>query len=296
MIKFAHMKLEGKQSVALAAILTAAIIVLIVMLVRSNSQMEEMTQVFTEERQQLVSDYQDLSLAYEEVHTDNDSLDNLVNEQRARVEQLTEELKTIKASNARRIKELQGELSTLRTVMRSFIVQIDSLNATNNALRKENDDIKGRLASVRRESASLREANQELTQKVTVAARLEAHGVVATTLNDRDKATSRLSKIAKIKVGFSIAKNVSAQVGMKDIYLRLTRPDGQLLYHSKGDTFRFEDADINFSAKRQVEYGGEETPTYIIYAVDMGELMPGRYDIELFADGERIGGGNVELR
>lgn len=289
------MKLENKHLVIAAAAAAVAIIVLAVLLVRSNSQMSEMTQVFTEEKQQLVSDYQDLSVAYGEVHSDNDSLDNLVSQQRARVEQLTEELKTLKASNARRIKELQGELATLRDVMRSFIVQIDSLNATNNVLRQENSEMKGRLASASRENASLQQRNETLSQKVTVAARLEAKSIDVRALNFKDRETNKLAKIAKIKVAFTIAKNVSAEVGERDIFLRLTRPDGQLLFHSKNDTFRFEDSDVNFSARRSVEYGGEDTPTYVIYSVDMGELTAGSYEVELFAGGEVIGRSTFSL-
>lgn len=289
------MKLENKHLVIAAATAAAVIIVLVALLVRSNSQMSEMTQVFSEEKQQLVSDYQDLSVAYDEVHSDNDSLDNLVSEQRARVEQLTEELKTLKASNARRIKELQGELATLRSVMRSFIVQIDSLNATNNVLRQENSEMKGRLASASRENESLQQQNETLSHKVNVASRLEAKSISVQTLNFKDRETDRVAKIAKIKVAFTIAKNVSAEVGERDIFLRLTRPDGQLLFHSKNDTFRFEDSDVNFSARRKVEYGGEDTQAYIIYSVDMGELTGGRYEVELFAGGEVIGGSSFTL-
>ena len=289
------MNITNKQIIIIAAVAAAVIITLAALLVRSNSQMDEMTQVFAEERQQLVTDYQDLSVAYEEVHSDNDSLDNLVSQQRARVEQLTEELKTLKASNARRIKELQGELTTLRTVMRSFISQIDSLNASNNALRAENKDIKGQLANVSRERANLQEQNESLTQKVTVAARLEAKEIVVTPLNMKDRPTDRLSKIAKIRVAFTIAKNVSAEVGLRTLSLRLTRPDGQLLFHSKSDTFRFEDTDINSSASRQVEYGGEDTKTFIVYTVDMGDLMAGGYEAEIFAGGERIGKADFNI-
>lgn len=289
------MKIESKQIKIIAAAAAVVIVALVVLLIRSNSQMAEMTQVFTEERQQLVTDYQDLSVAYEEVHSDNDSLDNLVNEQRARVEQLTEELKTLKASNARRIKELQGELTTLRTVMRSFITQIDSLNASNTALRQENKDIKGKLANVSRERADLQERNETLTQKVTVAARLEAKGISVTTLNAKDRETDKMGKISKIKVSFTIAKNVSAEVGMRDLYIRLTRPDGELLFRSKSDTFKYEDSHINYSAHRQVEYGGEDTPTFVVYNVEMGDLMAGSYEAEIFAGGESIGKAQFKI-
>lgn len=289
------MKLN-KPTIITIAVAGAVVVVLGILLIRSQSQMAEMTQVFTEEREQLVTDYQDLYAEYDDLHSDNDSLDQLVVEQRARVEQLTEELRTLRASNARRIKELQGELTTLRTVMRSFVVQIDSLNASNNALRQENSQIRGQLESVSRARADLQAQNETLNQQMTVASRLEAKDVKVTYLNDKDRETTRMARIAKIKVSFTLAKNVSAQVGMRDVYLRLTRPDGEVLMHSMNDKFTYEDRELNFSAKRQIEYGGEDTQGSIIYTVDMGELTSGKYDAELFCGGELIGRAEFSMK
>lgn len=288
------MKLTKSTWIAVA-IAAAIIVTLAVLLARSQSQMEEMTQVFTEEREELVGEYQELYTEYDALHSDNDSLDQLVIEQRVRVEQLTEELRTLKASNARRIKELQGELTTLRTVMRGFVAQIDSLNASNTALRKENSDIKGQLASMNKAKADLEAQNETLNQRMTVAARLEAKDISVVTLNDKDRESSRIARIAKIKVLFTLAKNVSATVGMREVFLRITRPDGELLMRSLSDKFTYENTEINFSAKRLIEYGGEDTQANIVYAVDMGELTEGEYDVELFCGGEIIGNAKFKL-
>ena len=179
--------------------------------------------------------------------------------------------------------------------MRSFIVQIDSLNQKNVELTKENKEMRNKIADVSRQNASLSEQNDDLARKVNVAARLEAKSIVVTPLNQKDKKTSSVKKVTKIKVEFVLAKNVSASVGMKDVFLRLSRPDGQLLMHSASDTFVYEDGKLNFSAHRLIEYGGEDTPGSIFYNVDMGELMEGSYDVELFCEGERIGHGSAQL-
>ncbi len=283
------MNVSKKHIIIAASAVGVVIAALVALILHGRSQMSEMTEVFTEERDQLTSQYEDLYVEYDGIKAGNDSLDNLLSEQRARVEQLTEELKTLRASNARRIKELQGELTTLRTVMRSFIVQIDSLNRTNTALRQENDDMRGRLAEANTARASLQEQNENLNQKVATAARLEAKDMVVATLNAKGRPTGSLAKIAKVKVSFTIAKNISAEVGMRDVFLRITRPDGDVLFHSKSDTFRFEDSDINYSAKRSIEYGGEDTPSSVVYDVQMGDLMEGAYEAELFAGGAVIG-------
>ena len=137
--------------------------------------------------------------------------------------------------------------------------------------------------------------NETLNQKVATAAKLDAKDIEVFTLNAKGQTTGRLAKISKIKVAFTLDKNISAEVGMRDVFLRITRPDGDVLYHSQTDTFRFEDSDVNYSAKRSVEYGGEDTPSSIVYIVQMGDLMEGAYDVELFAGGYVIGRASFSI-
>lgn len=258
--------------------------------------MTEMVEVFTEEKETLLNEYQDLYLDYDSLRRYDTDLNDKLDQERERVALLQEELKTVKATNARRIKELQTELTTMRTVMVSFVHQIDSLNQTNIRLTAENKEMRSQVAQVRQSYNALQDENRNLTEKVEIAARLEAKNINAIGLNFNEKKATSASKISKVKINFTLAKNVSAQVGMRTIYLRFTRPDGQLLMHSKDDTFKYEDAQINYSAKREVEYGGEDTDSYIVYQVDAGELMAGEYDIELFCGGEIIGKGTWSVK
>lgn len=266
------------------------------LLIKSHFEMQEMEEVFTEEKENLLDEYQNLYLDYDSLKRYDTDLNDKLDQERERVVMLQEELKTVKATNARRIKELQGELTTLRTVMRSFVKQIDSLNQTNIRLTDENNAMKKQVAQVKESYNALANENKELSQQVEIAARLEGTVTSIEGLNSNEKKTTTLSKIIKVKINFNIAKNVSAQVGMKKVYLRLTRPDGQLLMHSKDDLFTYENTQINFSAMREVEYGGEDTSSYIVYKVDTGELMNGSYDIELFCDGNVMAKGSWKLK
>lgn len=291
------MKLTDSQKTRIY-LLTAvgAIVALIVMFAQSKVQMAEMTEVFEEEKEMLITEYQDLYIDYDSLQSNNNDLNNQLDMERERVAQLYEELKTVKATNARRIRELQGELKTLRTVMVGFVKQIDSLNQINITLAEENSKMKSQVARVRQSYNDLAKQNESLNEKVEIAQRLEAKNVQAEGLNFKEKRATAADKVSKIKVSFTLAKNVSAQVGMRDVYMRITRPDGQLLMHSRSDVFQFEGSEINFSSKRQVEYGGEDTPAYIVYMVDAGELMAGEYDVELFCGGELIGQCRFSLK
>jgi hypothetical protein len=100
-----------------------------------------------------------------------------------------------------------------------------------------------------------------------------------------ERKTERSGRVGKIRVCFTLLKNVTSPVGMKDFYLRIERPDGQLLMHSRDNTFRHEDTDINYSAMRSIEYGGEEVDVCLFYDADAGELISGEYIADVFADG-----------
>lgn len=285
-----------KNLIIIISVAAVAVISLLVLYLVNRSQMQEMVDVLSEEKVELMTEFEDLYMDYDSLNSNNDELNNRLEMERERVAQLTEELKTVKATNARRIKELQGELTTMRTVMRSFVRQIDSLNTINVQLTKENKDIRSRMAQVNRENDTLMEQNTRLNEQVEIASRLETISVSALGLTFKDKKTSSADRVSKIKVSFVLAKNISAQVGMRNIYLRITRPDGQLLMHSKDDLFTFEDTQLNYSSMRQVEYGGEDTSSYVVYDVDAGELMGGVYDIELFCETGRIGACNLQLK
>ncbi|MCQ2201036.1 MAG: hypothetical protein MJZ27_02980 [Bacteroidales bacterium] len=278
-------------------IIVAAVIIALLagLYFNSRSEMAEMEEVFTEEKELLITEYQDLYTDFDSLRTNNSELELKLEQERDRVAQLQDELRTVKASNARRIKELQGELTAMRGVMRSFIVQIDSLNQTNEQLKKENEGMRDQVARARRTEAELKEKNEALNDKVQLAARLETRNVKGEGLTSKEKSTNKYSRIAKIKVSFTILKNITSETGIRNVYARIERPDGELLMHSKNDTFKFEDQSLNFSAMRGIEYGGEDTDTYIVYTVDSGELMAGEYRIELFTDGELIGNGKFTL-
>ncbi len=264
--------------------------------IMKNSEMEEMVEVFTEERQTLILEYEDLSLDFDSLRSNNDELNTKLELERERIAQLKEELNTVKATNARRIKELQAELTSTRAVMRSFVHQIDSLNQINVKLTKENKDMRSQVARVRDSYKQLEKENEALNEQVVIASRLETKNIAIQALTFKEKKTTSASSTSKIKVSFTIQKNVAAQVGMRAVYLRITRPDGQLLMHSKSDTFAFDNTQINFSAKRDVEYGGEDLDTYVVYTVDAGELMAGAYEVEIFCGGELIGQSKFSLK
>ena len=145
----------------------------------------------------------------------NDSLIEKLDAEKVKVQRLLEELRTVKNTSSARIEELKRELTTLRGIMRHYVMQIDSLNAANKQLREENAKVTRRYREVAQTASQLKQEREELTEKVTLAAKLDAVGIVVTPIDSRGKTAKKIKKTDKIKITFSIAKNVTAEVGEK---------------------------------------------------------------------------------
>ncbi|WP_026473919.1 MCP four helix bundle domain-containing protein [Alkaliflexus imshenetskii] len=261
-----------------------------------SKEMNLIVENLTEEKNILTEEYQRLIVNFDSLQSDNDTLNLMLQVERERIHNLVEELKTIRATNTAKIREYERELTTLRGVLRTYIFQIDSLNARNIELTKDNIEQRRRVAEMQTSVRQLETVRANLEQKVTIASRLEISGIKADGLNASGRTTDRSSRTSKIRICFTLMRNVTAPVGMKDIYLRIERPDGQLLMHSRDDLFTHEGSRINYSAMRSIEYGGESTEVCIFYDADMGELLSGEYVADIFADGFHIGNHKFALR
>ncbi len=250
----------------------------------------------TIEKAMLARDFQDLALDYDSLNTNNDTISKLLSKERERIAMLIEEIKTIKSANSAQIGEYKKELSSLRNIMRNFVMQIDSLNARNKVLSTENQVVKQQYTKIKDSFQELEKEKNTLVDKVEIASKLELKSLECMALNSRGKETNRTTKTEKIRVCFTLMKNVTAPVGMKSVYLRLMRPDESLLVKSMDDLFAFEGSKINFSATRSVEYGGADLDVCLFYNAVEGELIDGNYVADIFCDGKHIGTSSFTLK
>ncbi len=223
---------------------------------------------------------------YSAMAISNDSLLSMIDEQKQKIQLLLDELKTVKATDAKRIKDLKDELSVVRTVLYDYIRQVDSLNRINAALRNENAQVKEQMMQIDQRNAQLTKQKEDLTAKVNRASMIDVSIDAIRLLNKKGKETTKLSKIQSIALDLDIAKNVTTSVGYKTIYLRILQPDGDVITR-KGDTFKFEGSYISFSAKKDIEYKGERMQETVFYKVNT-TLLPGTYKADIFIDGAAL--------
>ena len=279
--------------IGIASVLLAGILILFL---TQKKEMNEIVENLNVEKTILTEEYLNLINNYDSLQIDNDTITFLLEMEREKIAQLYEEIQTIKATNTAKIREFQKELTSLRSVLRTYIVQIDSLNTRNEELTQENIEYRRRYSQISTSFKQLEVEKAGLEQKVSIASQLDITNIMVEPLNANDRKTDRSARTTKIRICFTVLKNVTAPVGTKSFYLRIERPDKQLLMHSRNDLFTYEGSQINFSSTRNIEYGGEETDACIFYNVDAGELMPGKYTADIFADGFHIGNIVFQLK
>ncbi|MBO5618756.1 MAG: hypothetical protein J5902_02105 [Paludibacteraceae bacterium] len=293
------MKKSNKILLSLFIIVLAGGIGVLAWLYLSQRQeLNEMVEQMTIEKEELREEYEDLAIqfdGYQQMDIRNDSLQDLLSREQQRVHDLLEELRVTKATNARRIAELKKELATLRTVMQDYVRQIDSLNRTNARLTEENIRVSQENQQLTRNNEELAQNNAQLSETVSRAAMLEVAGCTLTTLNKRDHKTRMAGQIRKLQFNYTIDKNITCQPGMKDIYIRVTDPEGTLLNEDSTHLFHFESDDIPYSVTQQIEYTGETCEAVCYLAIDETP-MKGFYTIDFFCEGNLIGSFPIQVR
>ena len=250
-----------------------------------NQDMQELAEL---DKQEMENEYERFALQYSEMKTqiNNDSIIQQLTEEQMKTQQLLEELKRVKASDAREIARLKKELATVRAVLRDYVLQIDSLNRLNESLKQENTTVKAELEQRTQQVAGLSSEKASLSQKVAIAAQLDATNISLQLLNKRGKDAKKLKDCTQMKTSFVITKNVTASNGNRTIYVRIQNPGGNVL--GGGGTFAYENRQLECSAKKTIEYTGEETPVTVYWNVSQ-MLEAGDYRVSVFADGNMIG-------
>ncbi|ERK02203.1 GumC domain-containing protein [Segatella salivae] len=252
---------------------------------KENKAMQELAEL---DKKEMENEYQQFANQYSEMKSQisNDSIVAQLTAEQERTQRLLDELRNVKSTDAAEIARLKRELATVRKVLRSYVIEIDSLNRLNQNLTAENTQIKGQYAEATRQIEGLNNEKASLSERVAIAAQLDATGISLQGKNKHGKTTNKISKCTALQLNFTISKNVTAGNGTKTVYVRITSPTGSLL--SGGGTFQYENKSLASSMQKTIEYGGQETPVTLFWNVNQA-LMEGTYNVSIFADGNMIG-------
>ena len=281
---------------ALIGVLIVGLAIVSFLLFRSHSANQEMQQLFEVEKEEMENEYSNFANQYDElqIKINNDSLYQKLEQEKLKTQRLLEELRQVKSSNAAEIMRLRKELKTVRADMRTYIIQIDSLNRINQQLTSENQSVKKKYNEATQQISSLSEEKKTLNEKVTLASQLDATHITVTPTNKRGKKTDRIKRITRLDISFTVVKNITAETGQRTLYVRITKPNQEVLTKSAANTFPYENRNIAYSIKKYIEYTGEEQNVTVYWNVEEF-LQAGTYRVDIFADGNLIGSQTFDL-
>mgnify|MGYP000506856316 FL=1 len=262
---------------------------------QQDKELEELRQLADMDRREMENQYQQFALQYDELKKGikDDSLLSQLGREQERAKSLLEELRRVKSTDAAEIKRLKKELETVRAVLRSFVLQVDSLQRENGRLTNERDVARSQLNDANTMISSLDQERAKLNDKVAIAAQLNASGISIIPQKRSGKQAKKSKDIELFLVSFTLNRNVTAATGNKMVYVRLMNPNGSTI--GGGSSFTYENRSLESSAAKSIEYNGEEQHVSLVVGASNEFLSPGKYSVHLFCDGQMIGSTAITL-
>ena len=249
----------------------------------------------TIDKEELTAQMIELQNDYASLSSDYDSINSQLDSSREEVSQLIERIKQTDAANRSKMRQYEKELGTLRSIMRNYIVQIDSLNTLNKKLTADAEAARREAAESRKREAELNKTVESLSGQVAAGSVIKARGIKIEAYNASDKVTDRSSRVVRLLTSLSLVENDLAPKGPVRIYIRVKDPDGILLTNSTQRTFEVAGEPMICSASREVDYQGKEVDLSI-YLNEIPEYVKGIYTVEAYTEQTLLGSAELMLR
>ena len=258
-------------------------------------QKNQLVTELTIEKEELTAQMIDLQNDYASLSSDYDTINSQLDSSREEVTQLIQRIKKTEATNRSKIRQYEKELGTLRSIMRNYIVQIDSLNTLNKKLTADAAAARREAAESRKKSEKLSKTIEDLTGQVAVGSVIKARGLKLEAFNSSDKKTDRSSRVKRMIATLSLVENDLAPKGPVRVYIRVKGPDGVLLTNSTQRTFELNGEPLICSASREVDYQGKEVELGI-YLNEIASFTKGIYTVEAYTTQTKLGEAELMLR
>ena len=243
----------------------------------------------------------------DELYIDLDSVSNVLNDKILTISQLggdidsllilKENIETEKREFRNRayaqINRLQGKVDGYRELLLAQDEEIEKLKKLNEQLFEENKEQKVEINTLNDEITNINRSNKKLEEQIEIAGRLEIKDIeiVGVFRNGSTKINSFKNRsLNKLIVNFTVLENSLSKIEVLDIYLRIIKPSGQVVYDiSKGSgSFTFDKRELFYSIKDEILIDKSEM-TYNIEYVKSEELNKGEYQVILYTNNYEIG-------
>jgi len=284
---------RDKKLIVVTTMLSIVLIVIFVFFMVERSKNRKNLAEINNEKVILEEELGKLSLNYDELRTENDSLNEKMLTEKNRVDSLLLQMRTFKTNSYSELNRYKKQIGNLKVVLRDYVVQIDSLNQINKKLIAENSQVKKQMTWVRERNTKLETESKKMKKVLNIASAITVDDFRIYCINKKGREI-RWKRCYQLKAEFVIGANVTAKRGKRTIYLRILQDNDNILAFSKDSYFTYQNKKLLYSAKRLISYEGEKLKVAIFWPND-GSLKEGKYKVQLFSENELIGSGTFEL-
>ena len=278
-------------AIALGALAAVLLAVLVVMMVKKNALVKDLNI----DKQNLTNELIELQGDYDAIQTNNKALNDSLSVEKEKVGQLIERLQKTEATNRAKIRQYEQELGTLRSIMKGYIRQIDSLNTLNVSLRNEATAARREAQESKKQYEDLRTTTDELSKIASAGAVVKGRGFSLVAINESNKVTDRSSRARKLRACLSLIENSIAERGWRTVYIRVKGPDDILMTDNTGKVFTCGGEQMIYSEMREVDYQGEEVEICIYFAASEG-FEKGKYTVDIYTEETKLGSAEMILK
>lgn len=251
----------------------------------------------------LKTDFKNMLNTYDDLMVKDKSKADSLNVQKQKILTLMEDLDASKRNgrlNARKIAQMNREIETLRSIMKSYVVQIDSLNTLNVKLTSDLDQTNTKLTTTTQERDMYKQDAEQKTEQVKKGAKLQAYAFSSVglkmKLNNTTEESNRAKSVVQIKSSFTISENPITTPGQKVVYLQVINPEGRTLQNRSTNVVQIDGLPVSYSDKKEIDYQNQRVDLSIYYDFRGEEAVKGNYKVKIFCDGNLIGTDSFTLK
>ncbi|MCF0056452.1 hypothetical protein [Dyadobacter sp. CY356] len=259
--------------------------------------------LFTKTKLDSISAELDTKIA--EIQQLGGSVDSLI-ELKKQLEKDKEELKNVNNFSA---SNFNKKIKSYENVLSQKDTEINNLREELGIVTNKNQELSQQVTGLESEKQLLNDSvnnysaqNRELAEKVTLASALRTEELtihaVSAKGKERDGDKFRAKRIDKLRVSFKLGENAVAKQNEKDIYLRILDPDGAVLSDmaTGSGAFNYNGKEMIYSSKQTVNFTNSRQQVDIFYGRGGIPMKDGKYAIEVYSEGFKIGQGDFTVK
>jgi len=248
----------------------------------------------------LKTDFKNMLDTYDQlIEMDRSKADSL-NKQKAQISQLLTQLNTNKKLSARELFNLKKENEVLRSIMRGYVKQIDSLHTLNTKLTSVLDETNNKLTETTTERDSYKKDAEQKSEQLKKGAKLQAYGfkseALRMKLNNTTEPTTKAKNAIQMRSSFTIGENQISSSGRKAIYLLIIAPSGEILQSKANYVMNTENGQQAYSDKKDIDYNNQAIDLTIYYDLKGQEVGKGNFKVKIYCEGQLIGTDSFTLK